>query len=231
MYLGKSFLAIIPARSGSKGIPGKNIREVNGKPLINYTIEEANKSKYLDKIIVSTDDKEIADVSLNAGAEVPFLRPKYLATDTAKTIDVLIDCLTMLKKNGETFDYIVLLQPTQPLRKSWHIDDAIKQVTEKNADSLVSVTEVKEHPILMRTINKEGHVENLLKTNSTLRRQEFPNFYIVNGAIYINKIRQLTSNTSLNDNKLAFKMEKEYHVDIDEPLDIEIFKHLLSIKH
>jgi CMP-N,N'-diacetyllegionaminic acid synthase len=231
MYQGKTFLAVIPARGGSKGIPKKNIVEVCGKPLIQYTIEEALSSKLLDRIIVSTDDVEIAEVSKKCGAEVPFLRPKELADDQAKTIDVLIHAINELKKRGEKYDYLILLQPTQPLRKSWHIDEAIQQIVNNKAESLVSVSEVKEHPILIRTINESGNTERLLKVNSTVRRQEFPKYYKVNGAIYINKINdKFNEQTSLNDNKFAYIMDSKYDLDIDEPRDLEIFKLMIKNK-
>lgn len=231
MYKNKSFLALIPARGGSKGIPYKNIVKVNGKPLIQYTIDEALHSNFLDRIVVSTDDEKIAEISKKCGAEVPFLRPKQLADDNAKTIDVLLHALHELKKNGKVYDYLVLLQPTQPLRKSWHIDEAINLIVDKQEESLVSVSPVREHPILMRTINKDGKVQNLLKTQSTIRRQDFPTYYKVNGAIYINKINDnFNKSTSLNDNKLAYKMSKKYDLDIDEPIDLEIFKFFISRK-
>jgi CMP-N,N'-diacetyllegionaminic acid synthase len=229
MYKGKTFLAVIPARGGSKGIPRKNIVTVNKKPLIQYTIDEAKDSKYIDKIIVSTDDKEIAQIAKNCGAEVPFLRPKYLASDEANTIEVLIHVVVELRSRGIEYDYLILLQPTQPLRKSWHIDEAIEKVVEEAEDSLVSVTKVKEHPILMRSIDGNGKVKNLLDLNSTIRRQDHPNYYKVNGAIYINRIDEnLSKDTSLNDNKLAYIMDREFDLDLDDPIDLELFKHKIS---
>ncbi|WP_121662789.1 acylneuraminate cytidylyltransferase family protein [Metabacillus litoralis] len=231
MYKNMSFLAVIPARGGSKGIPGKNIINVNGKPLIQYTVDAAKKSKYIDRIVVSTDDSKIADVSIQCGAEVPFLRPENLANDTAKTIDVLIHTLEELNKLGSHFDYIVLLQPTQPLRTNEQIDLAIENIVLQNAESLVSITEVSEHPVLFRTLDPNGVVHNLLNTNSTIRRQDFPKIYRVNGSIYINKINEnFNSNTSLNDNKLAFLMGREFDIDIDEPFDLEVLKLILDQK-
>jgi CMP-N,N'-diacetyllegionaminic acid synthase len=228
MHNGKTFLGIIPARGGSKGIPHKNIQEVKGKPLIHYSIEQAIGSKYLDRVIVSTDDSEIAETSLNAGAEVPFLRPKEFATDTSKTIDALIYTINKLKELGDSYDYIVLLQPTQPLRKSWHIDEAIEHMFEKNLSNLVSVTEVNEHPILMRTINN-GRLEPLLKVDSTVRRQDFPSYYKVNGAIYINRLDEnFSTETSLNDNSHPYIMDEKFDIDIDEPIDLQVFKLLLE---
>lgn len=223
MYKNKTFIAVIPARGGSKGIPRKNIIDVAGKPLIAYTIETALASRYLDRVIVSTDDVEIAEVSKQYGAEVPFLRPAHLATDEAKTIDTIMDTLERI--NG-TYDYVVLLQPTQPLRTTQQIDDAIQQVVEKDQSSLVSVEEVTEHPILYRTMTKEGELLPLLHQNSTVRRQDFEPYYKVNGLIYINKISDLTSDTSLNDNVYAFLTHPV--IDIDTREDLKKLKEQLG---
>lgn len=223
------FLAIIPARSGSKGIKNKNIVDVNGKPLIYYSINEALKSNYISDVIVSTDSEEIAKIAKNLGAKVPFMRPGFLATDTSKTIDAIIYSIEKLKEIGQEYDYVVLLQPTQPLRRSWHIDEAIELIINKKATSLVSVSKVKEHPILIRNIDDNGCVKNLLNEGSTKRRQDFEDFYKVNGAIYINKIdKNLTINTSLNDNKLAYIMDEKYDLDIDEPNDLYLAKIMLN---
>lgn len=224
MYKNKKFLGIIPARSGSKGIIKKNIVKVNGKPLIYYTIKEALNSKYLDRLIISTDSIEIAKICEKYGVEVPFLRPKHLAGDKSKIIEAVIHVLEQLRNKGQNYDYIVLLQPTQPLRKSFHIDEAIEEIVNKKANSLVSVTKVKEHPILMRTINNNGTLECLLKVNSTVRRQDFPPYYKVNGAIYINNINHINLETSFNDNEYPYVMDKKYDLDIDEPFDLEVFK-------
>ena len=219
----KKVLAIIPASSGSKGIQGKNIINLNGKPLIAYSIEAGLKSKYIDRVVVTTDGKEIANVSKRYGADVPFIRPDYLSSDTAKTIDVVIHCIDEMKRLSEEYDYMVLLQPTQPLRHSWHIDEAIELILEKDEEALVSVSKVKDHPILMRTIDKNGYAINLIEGSSTKRRLEFTDFYKVNGAIYINKINEnLNNDTSLNDNKLVYVMDEKYDVDIDEMLDLQI---------
>ncbi|CAM2819606.1 acylneuraminate cytidylyltransferase family protein [Hathewaya histolytica] len=225
MYYNKTFLAIIPARGGSKGIYKKNIVKIKGKPLIQYTIDEAKKSKYLDRVIVSTEDEEISRISRTIGAEVPFLRPKYLAQDKSKVIDSIIYTINKFEENGFKYDYVVLLQPTQPLRLAYHIDEAIEKIVKKNEDSLVSISEVKEHPILMRTLDENERTISLLNVNSTVRRQEFPKMYKVNGAIYINKINSnLNKDTSMNDNILAYIMEKEYDLDIDDAIDLQMFK-------
>lgn len=223
MYKNKSFLAIIPARGGSKGIPNKNIIEVEGKPLIAYTIEPALQSKYLDRIIVSTDSKRIAEISKTYGAEVPFLRPSNLATNEAKTIDVVIHAIDSLT---ETYDYVVVLQPTQPLRTTEQIDEAIEQIVDKKQESLVSVEPAEKHPILYRKIGENGELHPLLNQNSTVRRQDFAEFYVVNGLIYINKIEVLSNKTSLNDNKYGFITEPT--IDIDYESDIKVFKKMIN---
>ena len=225
MYKEKTFLAVIPARGGSKGIPRKNIIDIDGKPLIQYTIDSAKQSKYIDKIIVSTEDKEIADISIMNGVEIPFLRSKELAEDNTRTIDVLLDTIEKLKKLGYEYDYVVLLQPTQPLRKSFHIDEAIEKIVKHNKDSLLSVSEVKEHPILMKIVDDNDEVKSLLGLSSDKRRQDFQKIYKVNGAIYINRLnKNFNKNISLNDNKLVYIMDKKYDLDIDEPEDLNILK-------
>lgn len=234
MYKEKKILAIIPARSGSKGIKNKNIIEINGRPLIDFSIKAANNSKYIDTVFVSTDSLKIAEIAMLSGAKVPFLRPERLAQDESNIIDSVIDIIEKLSKENDIYDYIILLQPTQPLRNTSHIDEAIELIVDKNYQSLVSVTEVKENPLLMRVINNDNSLKKLLNTNSTLRRQDFPKYFKVNGAIYINKIdERLTLNTSLNDNKYAYIMDEKYDVDIDENYDLEVFKlklDLLSIE-
>jgi CMP-N,N'-diacetyllegionaminic acid synthase len=219
VYRGNSFLAIIPARGGSKGIPKKNIIKVNGKPLIAYTIEPALQSKYIDRVIVSTDDEEIALISKECGADVPFLRPATLATDKAKTIDVLIHMIENLAKE---YDYVILLQPTQPLRTVQQIDAAIEQVINEGQTSLVSVKSVTEHPILMRTIDIDGRLQSISEESSSVRRQEFQQVYLVDGSIYINKTEELTLLTSLNDNIYPFIID--YSIDIDTINDLKKFR-------
>lgn len=224
----KRILAIVPARGGSKGIKNKNITPVKNKPLIAYTLEETKLSKYIDMIYVSTDDETIAKVCLNYGVEVYELRPRELATDEAKTIDTVLYTIEKLKERGQVFDYVVLLQPTQPLRRCFHIDEAIELIYSRNEQSLVSINEVDDHPILIRKLNDNGTVSNLLEYNSTVRRQDLEDFYVVNGAIYINEINDsLNKSTSFNDNKLAYLMDRKYHLDIDEPADLKKFEALL----
>ena len=226
MFKDQRILAVIPARGGSKGIPHKNIINFCGKPLISYTIEAALGSKYIDYVIVSTDDEEIAKVSIECGAEVPFMRPVELATDTSKTIDSVIYTIRMLRTLGKSFNALVLLQPTQPLRTSKDVDEAIEKYEKNGKMPLVSVSEVDDHPILTRTIEK-NKLFPLLNVSSTCRRQDMPPFYKVNGCIYINEINELNWNTSLNDNIVPYLMSKSHSVDIDEKLDLVIAEYYL----
>lgn len=229
MYKNKKILAIIPARGGSKGIPYKNIIDIYGKSLIQYSIECAKNSKYIDRTIISTDDLKIKEVAEKCGGDVPFLRPSELAQDTSKTIDCLVHAVNWLREQREEYDYLVLLQNTVPLRKGWQVDEAIEKLFNSNERSLVSITEVEENPVLMRTLNDDGTVKNMLQVNSTMRRQDFPKFYRVDGAIYIQKLdRDFNLETSLNDGRLAYIMEEKYSVDIDTYLDIQKIEYYLE---
>lgn len=213
----KKILAIIPARGGSKGLPGKNIRLLNGKPLIVHTIEAALKSKYIDKVIVSTDDSEIMNISKLYGAEVPFLRPKKLATDNSSSIDVVIHCIKWLQNNEcKSYDYICLLQCTSPIRNVNHIDESIELLNDENIDSIVSLTEVEESPYWMKIIDN-GRVKPLLQNNNEYtRRQDLPKVYKLNGAIYINSCNDILENKRLYSNEaMPFVMDLEHSMDID----------------
>lgn len=221
-------LAIVPARGGSKGIKDKNIKEIEGRPLIEYTIEAAKRCEYIDEIVVSTDSEKIAKVAKKAGAKVPFLRPDELASDTARTIDVVLFTIDQLKLIGQEYDIVVLLQPTSPLRDEDDICGAIEKYVSCNMKSLVSVSEVSESPILMRQIVDETHMEKLLNINSTIRRQDMAKYYMVNGSIYINKIEELNSDTSLNDNVIPYVMDRSHAVDIDDYVDIEVMKYYVN---
>ena len=221
MFSGKKILALIPARGGSKGIPGKNIIALMGKPLIAWTIEAALKSAFIDRVIVSTDSTQIAEVSRKFGADVPFMRPAELAQDKSKTIDAIIHAIEKLNASGNIYDVLILLQPTSPLRTSEDIDGALKTFFANNNKSLVSISPVEDNPLLIRTLNPDKITMNrLLDTSSTCRRQDMPEYYRVNGSIYINLIREININTSFNDNIIPFVMSKDHSVDIDEPADL-----------
>ena len=227
MYKKNKILALIPARGGSKGIKNKNIVSVNGKPLIAYTIDAAKASKYIDYIYVSTDSEKIADVAIKYGALIPFMRDETLAQDTSKTIDAVMFSVNKFKEMGYDFDYLVLLQPTSPLRTGEDIDAAIEKLLASTYTSLVSVSKVDDNPVLIRSIDDNNCLVPILKQSSTVRRQDFKDYYRVNGAIYINKISELTLNTSLNDNLYAYIMPQDRSFDIDTMDDLKALRSFL----
>lgn len=225
MYKNRSFLAFIPARGGSKGIPHKNIALVNGRPLLDYTVQSARASRYLDAVVVSTDDDEIAAAAKASGAQV-IMRPPELALDTSRTIDAVLHALSLTKP---TYDYLVLLQPTQPLRRAEHIDGAIEQIVDTGVTALLSVSPAKNHPILLRTMEESSkRLRPLLHTSSTVRRQDFPPCYVVNGAIYINLTACIDASTSFNDNPYAYVMDTRYDLDVDEPYDLDLLEKIVK---
>lgn len=228
MYKDKRIVAIIPARGGSKGIKGKNIIDLAGKPLISYTIDASIKSEYIDRTVISTDSEEIAGVSEKYGAEVPFMRPAELASDHARTVDAIIHAIGELKNAGDAPDVIVLLQPTEPLRTAEDIDGAIETFFEKGMRGLVSVSPVNDSPILMRTISEDGELSSLFGGNSTCRRQDMPDYYRVNGCIYINSADEITKDLSFNDNPVGFVMEQSHSVDIDEMKDLAVAEYYIE---
>lgn len=223
-------LALIPARGGSKGIPGKNTKELEGKPLIAYSIEVAKKCSCIDDVLVSTDSRNIAEIAQNYGAWVPFLRPVELASDTARTIDAVIYTIQRLAQEGRKYDYVVLLQPTSPLRIAEDIEKAFCLAQNTGRD-VVSVSPVNDSPILIRTIDGEGKLAPLLTECSTIRRQDMPQYYRVNGSIYVNRVSELSLQTSLNDNPVGYVMPKERSVDIDEMVDFFVAERYLESTH
>ena len=228
MYRNEKILAFIPARGGSKGIPDKNIYPVKGKPLISYTIEAARNSRLIDDILVSTDSERIASVAREYGADVPFMRPDELAGDRANIIDAVLYTIERLRTNGQHYDTLVLLQPTQLLRTSDEIDEAIEVYYKNEKRGVASVSEVDDHPILIRTIDDKGILKRLLDQGSTVRRQDMPPYYRINGCIYINDIGSLVPDTSFNDNPVPYIMSRDHYVDIDEMRDIQWAAFLLS---
>ena len=226
MYTNKTFLAIIPARGGSKRLPRKNVLDLCGKPLIAYTIEAALKSKYIDKVIVSSDDEEILNISSNFGADI-IKRPIDLANDTATTFDTIKHTID----NFEKYDYIVLLQPTSPLRNEKHIDEAIQLLEEKNADSIISVCEMDHSPLWSNTLPKDGNMSNFLKDEILNKRsQDLEKYYRLNGAVYICKTDKLLENKSffLKDNIFAYIMDRKSSIDIDEEIDFLFAERVLG---
>lgn len=222
-------IAIIPARGGSKGLPGKNIKLLNGKPLIAYTIEAAKQSKSITRIIVSTDDQNIADVALEYGAEIPFLRPTHLATDDALAIDVLKYTIERLDEEQNSIEEFIVLQPTSPLRTALNIDEAICMFKEKKADSVISYCK-EHHPIRWhKYITEEGKFENIFEETLQNRQLEKPT-YFPNGAIYIYKTKIINAGKYYTENSFAYIMERENSIDIDDIQDFEYAEFLLKKK-
>jgi CMP-N,N'-diacetyllegionaminic acid synthase len=227
MIRNKKLLAIIPARGGSKRLPRKNILDFEGKPMIAWSIEAGLKSKYVDRVVVSTDSQEIADVSVRYGADVPFFRPLELATDHAKSIDVIRYTITHLEENRDFYEYIILLQPTSPLRTAQHIDEAVEYLLAKKANSVISVTEVGCSPFWSNTLPKDGSMKGFLETKIIDKRsQDLEKYFGLNGAIYICKVERLLEEKSLflKDNVFAYVMSKEDSVDIDDKFDFIVAK-------
>ena len=188
----------------------------------------AKNSRYIDDVVVTTDSERIAETAKAYGAEVPFLRPAELASDTAKTIDAVLHAVKWLEDHQKSYDLLVLLQPTQPLRRAEDIDGAIELCIQRDMQDVVSVKEVSEHPILMRTIDEKGELQNVLSMQSTVRRQDMPQYYLVDGSVYVNRIETLSESTSFNDNPIPYIMDAKYSVDIDEPSDLEQAERLLK---
>jgi len=226
MYQNKTFLAIIPARGGSKRLPRKNVEDLCGKPLIAWSIEAGLKSKYIDKVVVSSDDEEILNTASKFRIDT-IKRPDRLASDTATSFDVVKHVLSISKN----YDYVVLLQPTSPLRNNIHIDKAIKLLEQKNADAIISVCEMDHSPLWSNTLQEDGALDTFLR-DSVLdkRNQELEKYYRLNGAIYICKISKFLSEKSffLKKNIYAFVMSQEESIDIDTELDLKVAKSLMK---
>lgn len=225
MIDGLKVLAIIPARGGSKGVQHKNIRHVAGKPLIAWTIEEAKKSRFIDRVIVSTDDPSIADVALQWGAEVPFLRPAEFARDDSPGIAPVLHAIETLQQQ---YDLVVLLQPTSPLRTVEDIDGCIGHLQEYRAKSCVSVVEPDKSPYWMYRFTAEKRLEPLFETAFD-RRQDLPETYALNGAVYVAECGWLMKTKSFMSKETSgYIMPKERSLDIDSELDIKICNYLKS---
>ena len=216
-------LGIITARKGSKGVPNKNFKIIkNKKRLIDYTIMESKKSKYISKIAVSTDDDRIISHIKKYKIDYIIKRKKNLSTNSSKSIDVVIDVIKRLK-NLE-LDLVILLQPTSPLRKSFHIDNAIKLLCKKykKYDSLVSISSIEEpHPLKLKKIEK-GYLESFIKgSNSEIPRQSLKKIYKLNGAIYLIKKKTLMKKKTFFSKTLPFKMDQKYSLNIDTMSDLK----------
>lgn len=225
-------LALIPARGGSKGIKKKNIVPLCGKPLIWYTIEAAKKSGVFHNIVVSTDSEEIAEISRKWGASVPFKRPDYLATDDAKGIDVVLHAMEFMENQGESYDAIMVLQPTSPLRTSGDIRNAVRVFSQKNANAVVSITEADHPPLWINTIPPDGRLDDfLLPEARNKNRQELPKYYRLNGAIFLARWEYLKKYRDwFKKDCFAYIMPRERSVDIDAMVDLLLAEALLKLR-
>ena len=223
-------ICIIPARSGSKGIPDKNIAMLSGKPLIAYTIEAAVKSAYKPRVMVSTDSEQYATICTEYGAEIPYLREPELAEDDVHAVYPVIDMLKRLKENeGELPDVVVMLQPTSPLRQTKHIDDAISLYLKRKEGSVISVTESKA-PHYIRII-KDGKLYPIMALPKNFQRQDLDNYYVGNGSIYVSSPGFLLEHETFKvDPSYPYIMGKEYSIDVDDRIDLDIAEALLA-KH
>jgi CMP-N,N'-diacetyllegionaminic acid synthase len=220
MIGGMKVLALIPARGGSKGLPGKNTRPMCGKPLIAWSIEKAKLSKYLDMVLVTTDCQEIAGIAKQYGAHVPFLRPDELATDKSSTYDAILHALKYLRvEEGQTFDYVVLLEPTSPLREDDDIDRMLEQLSGMSAkfDSIISIGEVDEHPSIVRRVRGNNLEPFCPELQQTKRRQDNEPAYFPYGVAYIAKTDVLLAeNTFYTRRCTYFRIKRYQNYEIDD---------------
>lgn len=225
-------ICIIPARGGSKGVPGKNIKEICGKPLIAWTIEAAKKAKGIDRVIVTTDDLAIAAVAQEYGAEVPFLRPAELSSDTASAIDVYLHATEyVMNVTDQKLDKFMVLLPTVPLRNEKHIEEALAQFERDGATTLISFAEAEVPASWYHKLDEEGRVHNAgFGQGVTMTNRQNNETYIVpNGAIYILDYELLKNKrTYYCDNTVAYIMSREDSIDIDYPIDFEFAKCLME---
>lgn len=233
MYQGRTFLAIIPARSGSKGLPDKNIKELCGKPLLAWSIEAARKSKYLDEIVVSTDSQRYAEIAKYYGANVPFLRPSEFAADESSRKEVIMHCLEYYRDNNMTFDYIVLLEPTSPLRTAEDVDSAIEQlIANVNAEAIVGVSKLESfHPAFLIKLN--NHFLEFTANNqpsTVLRRQELEEYYFYEGSLYISEVDKYIAKEFYHDKTLGYVVPRWKALEIDEIEDFIMVEALMIFK-
>lgn len=227
-------VAIVPARAGSKGIPGKNLIACGGRPLIAHSILAAREAARVDRVIVSTDDEGIATVAREWGAEVPFLRPAELANDETPMLGVLLHALSWLEAAGETVEALVLLQPTSPLRRAVHVDEAIEMFFRNRASSVVSVVEVPHafNPVSVMKL-EDGFLHPYLTAGGVItRRQDKPVVYARNGpAVLVSAPQTLRQGVLYGDRCMAYPMSHRESVDIDDPEDLELANLLMQQSH
>lgn len=229
----KNVLALVTARQGSKGVRGKNVKLLGGRPLIAWSIEAARESPSVGRIVTSTDHQEIASVAKRWGSEVPFLRPHSLAGDASPHIETVSHALEWLEnQEGYRPEYVLLLQPTSPLRTPEDIEAAIAIAGERDADGVVGVVEANHHPLLTHRITEEGTLSSFVPTETDyLRRQDLPTAYALNGAIYLNRREALLrEQTFLPHRTYPYVMPPERSLEIDTPWDFSLVELVLRAR-
>jgi CMP-N-acetylneuraminic acid synthetase len=226
----KTIVGIIPARGGSKSIPKKNIVQFGGKPLIAWTILAALKSKYISKTVVSSDDDEILSIarSYNAGC---IKRPAEFSLDESPSEPLILHAMNFLVKEGDNFDYIMLLQPTSPLRNSKHIDKAAEELFGSKATALISTLEINNKYLKSFIVNEKGYIQSILHKNYAFnRRQDLPRLFLSNGAIYLIETKEFLKNNSLiTDKTISYPMDETESIDIDTKEDLLEAEKFLSL--
>jgi CMP-N,N'-diacetyllegionaminic acid synthase len=233
MIGGKKLLALIPARGGSKGLPRKNILDLGGRPLLGWPVRAAKHSLYVDRVVVSTDDAEIAAIALEQGAEVPFLRPAALAADETGSYVVIEHALSVLQDQGERFDYLILLEPTSPLTEAADIDKALEILDSRRdlADSIVGVSRVEAaHPAFDVVIGENGLIKPWLGGDfSVLRRQDISELYFLDGSLYLSDVAVLLREQGFYHNRtLPYITSKWQAFEVDDKIDMIIVEALLK---
>lgn len=224
MIEGERVLGIIPARGGSKGVPGKNVRDAGGKPLLAWTIDAARGSAYLDRLVLSSDDAAIIAAARAYGCDVPFVRDAALAADETPSVDVVLDAI----ERCPGYDWIVLLQPTSPLRSAADIDGALRRCVALRAPACVSVTRAAESPYWMFTVARDGRMTPVMPRPAAARRQDLPPVYSLNGAVYVARTEWFRRERSfVTAETAAYEMPAERSLDIDTETDFQLLLTLL----
>lgn len=233
MLEGKKYniLGVITARGGSKGIPGKNLKEIGGKPLIAYSIDAGNKSVLITDLIVSTDSREIAEVAKKYGVRVPFMRPSELSSDDVPHLPVMQHAIReMERENNMTYDYCVILQPTSPLRLPEDIDATLEKLISSGAESAVTVVQVVQgHPIKVKRLEGDRVLPYVIPEEEGKRRQDFPVAFRRSGAVYaMRRDTIMEKNRLYGDHIVGYETPKERSIDIDEPVDLVVAEYMLG---
>ncbi|MEP0177515.1 MAG: acylneuraminate cytidylyltransferase family protein [Paraglaciecola sp.] len=231
MYKNQRILALITARGGSKGIPGKNIKSLGGKPLIQWTIDAAKQSRYIDRLILSSDDHEIIKVARSCQCDVPFIRPSELAQDASSSMDVIMHALDHMEQIEKAkYSHLLLLQPTSPFRETKHIDQIIEQCINQSSEMMISVNRLKKHPSYMYYL-ENGYLTSFKPIKKQLRRQDMPISYEHNGALYFSTINLLRDVLSYNcSSAMPYEMSRFSSLDLDEFEDWDYAEHLINTK-